>query len=60
MAVITSADSVISVTVTVDQDVDGIYNIHVTALSNTTVPIAIEMGGTRVYQGQSRIDAGQG
>lgn len=51
MAIITSADSVVSVTVTVTQDPDGVYAIQVsniTAPSGT--PLAVEYNGGRVYQ----------
>jgi hypothetical protein len=61
VAVITSADSVVSVTVTVTQaDADGVYEIQISAVTPAGQAIAIEYGGNRVWQGPARVDAGGG
>jgi hypothetical protein len=61
VAVLTSADSVVSVTVTVTQsDVDGVYEIQISAVTPVGQAIAIEYGGNRVWQGPARTDAGGG
>jgi len=61
MAVITSADSVLSVTVNVvGPDADGVYEIQISAITPASQAVAIEYGGNRVWQGPARTDAGPG
>jgi hypothetical protein len=50
MAVITSPDNVVSVTVTVgNPEPDGVYPITITSVTPAGQQFAIEYNGTRVY-----------
>lgn len=61
MAVITSTDSVVSCTVNISQaDQDGVYEIQISAITPAGQAVAIEFGGTRVWQGRAGTDAGEG
>ena len=61
MAVITSPDSLLSVTVNVvGPDTDGVYEIQISAITPAGQAVAIEYGGNRVFEGPARTDAGEG
>lgn len=60
MAVITSPDSVLSVTVNVVQDSFGVYAIQISAVTPAGQNIAIEFGGNRVWEGKAGTDASEG
>lgn len=50
MANLSSGDGVMSCTVVVNQENDGVYVIAITAVAPQNVPTAIEINGTRVYE----------
>ena len=59
MAVITSPDTIVSVTVTVgNQEVDGVYPITITQITPTGQPVAIEYNGTRIFEGPAAAGTG--
>jgi hypothetical protein len=60
VAVITSPDSVLSVTVNVVQDPEGIYAIQISAITPAGQAVAIEYGGNRIFEGPARTDSGEG
>lgn len=60
MAVITSPDTVCNVTVTVTQDPKGMYIVAISQVTPVGVPLAVEFGGRRVYEGNAAVDSGSG
>jgi hypothetical protein len=59
MAVITSPDAILSVTVTVaNQEQDGTYPITITSVTPTGQHFAIEYNGVRIYEDNAAAGTG--
>jgi len=59
MAVITSPDGVVSVTVVVgNQDQEGAYPIKISSITPSGQAVSIEYNGVRIFEGQAAAGSG--
>jgi hypothetical protein len=58
MSVVSSSDGVLSCTVAIVQEPDGKYALQITSVMPEDTPMAVEIGGTHIYEGLLDADSG--